>query len=277
MKKRNLIITVILLIIITVSIGVKSAIILKTIFSTLPSAALTGMDKSILIIGILAIVIINIIFAVIIISISTKDKKVNANINNEENKVRATNKAVQTSTKESKQPKQSKQEAHKERQKYRNDALKKLNSDIARFSNIPEFTEKILSNIANEYDVMQAIFFVKDPKDNVFKKQAAYAFYSEDDLKEFSENMGLSGQVAASKKPLNITNIPDKYITVLSGLGESSPTNLLILPIVYKGESIGIVELASFKGFDNSTEEILMNFLAQTSEKLFNMNNNQES
>ncbi|NJO90986.1 MAG: GAF domain-containing protein [Chloroflexia bacterium] len=126
----------------------------------------------------------------------------------------------------------------------------------------------MLINISKVYDIMQGIFFVKDQSDKVFRKKGAYAYYSGDELREFSEEVGLSGQVALNKKLLNISNIPEKYLTVLSGLGKSSPANLLILPVVYKDESIGIIELASFKKFDSLAEEILSDFMNQINEKL---------
>jgi hypothetical protein len=46
---------------------------------------------------------------------------------------------------------------------------------------------------------------------------------------------------------MKITDIPDGYITVLSGLGSSSPSNLLIMPVINENETIGIAELAFFR------------------------------
>ncbi len=269
MKKGNIKLISILLIVVTISIAVKSALILKTIFDIPAQEAISGFDKVMLIFGLLTVVIINIVFGIIIFSLSTKDK-------NEEADIQPEKQGILKRRDKNLKSKQSRQESLKEKQKQRNEILKKLNENISNLSNITDYTERVLSNIAGEYDVMQGIFFVKDSSDQLFKKRGSYAFYSEDDLKEFAENMGLSGQVAASKKLLNISNIPDKYITVLSGLGQSSPGNLLILPIVYKGESIGIVELASFQKFDPTVEEILMNFFAQIAEKLFELSNNNQ-
>ena len=59
---------------------------------------------------------------------------------------------------------------------------------------------------------------------------------------------------------MNISELPDKYLTVLSGLGSSSPNHLIIFPILFKNKSIGVIEIATFKKIDNHNEEILMNF-----------------
>jgi hypothetical protein len=134
-----------------------------------------------------------------------------------------------------------------------NDTLKNLNTQLS----IENYTNQVLINISRHYDIFQGIFFVRNITDNVFRKAGTYAYYTQDDLPEFSDGVGLTGQVAANKKLLNISNIPNKYITVLSGLGKSSPSNLLILPIIYAEKSIGVIELASFIKFDAFAEQVL--------------------
>ncbi len=160
-----------------------------------------------------------------------------------------------------------------------NSTIQKLSTDIDNIDNINDFANKVLSNIAEKYDIMQALFFIRYPNEDTYKKLGTYAFYSEDEIKEFTDNMGLSGQVAASRKLLNINNIPDNYIKVLSGLGKSSPSNLLIFPIVFENKSIGVIELASFQEFNKMAEDILMKFsdkIAHTiHDKYFQENENE--
>ncbi len=149
-------------------------------------------------------------------------------------------------------------------------AVNKLSANTDNINDIGDFANKILSNIADEYDIMQALFFVRSPNENTYKKAGSYAFFREKEIKEFTDNMGLTGQVAASRKLLNISNIPDDYIKVLSGLGKASPTNLLILPVIFNDQSIGVIELASFQKFDSHAEDILMTFLTTVADKLHN-------
>jgi hypothetical protein len=131
--------------------------------------------------------------------------------------------------------------------------MKALGSELS----LEDYCSRFLINVSRQYDIFQGIFFVKDISDGMFKKAGTYAFYSQDDFPEFAIGVGLTGQVALNKKILNIENIPEKYITVLSGLGKSSPGNLMILPIIHNNESIGIVELASFVKFDSFAEQVL--------------------
>jgi putative methionine-R-sulfoxide reductase with GAF domain len=145
-----------------------------------------------------------------------------------------------------------------------NELRKDLNSSL----NLQAYCEKTLINFSKHLAIMQALYFVKDKNDKVFRRAGSYAFYREDELREFTEDIGLSGQVAANKKMINISNIPENYITVHSGLGKSSPSHLIILPVLYNNESIGIIEIASFNKFDSFWEEILTEFSIQAGPQL---------
>lgn len=114
------------------------------------------------------------------------------------------------------------------------------------------FLEKTLSNIAKHHDIVQAVAHTKQ-NNNQYTITSSYAFFSEKESQPFIEGETLPGQVAKNKVILNLESVPEDYITVLSGLGKGSPSNLLIIPMINpeNNDCIGIIELASFKAFDN--------------------------
>jgi putative methionine-R-sulfoxide reductase with GAF domain len=61
---------------------------------------------------------------------------------------------------------------------------------------------------------------------------------------EFGE--GLVGQVAATGHSLYVDDVPEGYITILSGLGNSSPRYLLLVPVKTQDRITGVIEIASF-------------------------------
>lgn len=63
----------------------------------------------------------------------------------------------------------------------------------------------------------------------------------------FEYGEGLVGQVASSGQTLFIDDVPEGYITIISGLGNSSPKYLLIVPVKGKDQLTGVIEIASFK------------------------------
>jgi transcriptional regulator with GAF, ATPase, and Fis domain len=120
---------------------------------------------------------------------------------------------------------------------------------------IEQFTEKVLANMARVSELVQAVFYVRNPQTKEFTAKGKYAYYVDKEPPAFFEGESLPGQVAKDKKIININNVPQSYFTVVSGLGKSSPGNLLILPIVEKDETIGIIELATFIPYDKDFEK----------------------
>ena len=65
----------------------------------------------------------------------------------------------------------------------------------------------------------------------------------------FAMGEGLVGQAAQERRPLLIADAPADYVKIGSGLGEASPVNIIVLPIVFEDTVLGAIELASFSRF----------------------------
>jgi transcriptional regulator with GAF, ATPase, and Fis domain len=137
------------------------------------------------------------------------------------------------------------------------------------FKSAADFTEKILQNVAKELNIVQGLVFVLNDADRQFHISGEYAYFSEEQPRSFPLGETLSGQVAKNRKMMSINELPDGYITVLSGLGKSNPHHLIIAPIVHGDASIGIMELASFKPFGDN-EETLVSLLSEAMADLLN-------
>ena len=81
---------------------------------------------------------------------------------------------------------------------------------------------------------------------------------------QYRIGQSLIGQVAKSKRPIVVDDIPQGYIRISSGLGDAPPTNLAIMPIMFEDQVLGVVELASFTKFT----PIQIAFLEQLAETL---------
>ena len=62
----------------------------------------------------------------------------------------------------------------------------------------------------------------------------------------FRVGEGLVGQCAYEKDRILITDVPDDYIRIGSGLGEAIPMSIVVLPVIFEGEVKAVIELASF-------------------------------
>jgi two-component system, chemotaxis family, sensor kinase CheA len=83
-----------------------------------------------------------------------------------------------------------------------------------------------------------------------YVKEAGYALASEEGAAAtFRLGEGLIGQAAMDKRIFLIDKLPEEHFKVASGLGQSSPRNLLVAPILVDGRVEAVVEFASFQPF----------------------------
>ena len=134
--------------------------------------------------------------------------------------------------------------------------VKKIVPRYANTKDPDKFTERLLINMANEFEIVEGLFYIKT-KGGVYSISGLYAYFADEKPKDFKEGEGLNGQVIKNKTTLNVKNVPEEYIKVLSGLGESSPKHMLIVPILHEEEPVGLLELASFKEFDAEKENTI--------------------
>lgn len=134
--------------------------------------------------------------------------------------------------------------------------------------NIEKFAEELLINISKIYEIAIGIMYIREAKSDIFKSVGTYAYYSDEKPKSFATGESLTGQAVKNKQILNLSELPDNYIAVLSGLGQGNPKNLLIVPVLFKNEVISIIELASFKRFNQDLEGIFSDLAKKISEKL---------
>lgn len=123
--------------------------------------------------------------------------------------------------------------------------------------NPAKYAETTLANIAKRFEIVQGTCHIKNAQNGVFEQIAGYAFYTQGEPTTYVEGETLPGQVAKNQTLLNLNKIPENYATVISGLGKSAPKNLLIFPIITSDkQTMGIIELSSFKPFSPQMEEL---------------------
>ncbi|MGW7433668.1 HAMP domain-containing protein [Streptomyces sp. NPDC054861] len=71
----------------------------------------------------------------------------------------------------------------------------------------------------------------------------------------------LIGTAAEEKRTIQV-NVPPGYLKISSGLGEAAPAHVIVLPVLFEGKVLGVIELASFQPFT----QIQRDFLNQLAE-----------
>jgi hypothetical protein len=101
-----------------------------------------------------------------------------------------------------------------------------------------------------------SLFILVQDEDDKNKKHlelsAAYAFDKRKFLDKTVEiGQGLVGQTYLERETLLLTEIPQNYTFIKSGLGDSSPTCLAVVPMLYSDHVQAVIELASFKKLES--------------------------
>lgn len=120
-----------------------------------------------------------------------------------------------------------------------------------------KYCEKLLTNLSKEIEIVQGVVFLINGTEDVYHPAGKYAYFNDEPPKPFKAGETLPGQVARNKQLLIIDDIPEGYVKVVSGLGTSSPKHLSIIPVLNDDKVIGILEIASFKTFDEETKAII--------------------
>jgi HAMP domain-containing protein len=79
----------------------------------------------------------------------------------------------------------------------------------------------------------------------------------------FKIGEGLVGQSALELKPILVTQAPEDYVRITSGLGEGAPVNVIVLPVLFEEQVMGVIELASFQRF-TPTQQTFLEQLAES-------------
>lgn len=167
---------------------------------------------------------------------------------------------------------QAEEAKRKQEDKQRNwatNGLAKL-GDILRQNNdnLNELSYNIISYIVKYLEASQGgIYLINDDNEqNVFiELTAAYAYDRQKFLtKQIEIGEGLIGACFIEKNTVYLTEIPDDYLMITSGLGKGNPTNLLIQPLLFNDKIFGIMEIASFQ----KLEEFKIEFVKTAGESI---------
>lgn len=124
-------------------------------------------------------------------------------------------------------------------------------------NSVIQYSLKLLSNLARVKEISQGAFFISDTIDGkpVIKFLTGFATPDPNicsDILELGE--GFPGQVAKDGRLINISDIPQGYLSIESGLGKSSPVSLIIFPVMHNNKVLAVIELASFHKFTQDDE-----------------------
>jgi HAMP domain-containing protein/CheY-like chemotaxis protein/signal transduction histidine kinase len=158
-----------------------------------------------------------------------------------------------------------------------NQAQDWLNSNMARFAgmlqgerDLETVSRLIMSELTPLVGAQHGAFFLMESPggegdDFELHLISSYGYKQRKNVPtRFKIGEGLVGQAALELKPILITQAPEDYVRITSGLGEAAPVNVIVLPVLFEEQVMAVVELGSFQRFT----PVQQAFLEQLSESI---------
>src|SRR6059036_854322 len=143
-----------------------------------------------------------------------------------------------------------------------NQAQDWLNSNLARFTgmlqgerDLETVSRLIMSELTPLVGAQHGAFFMRESPDGEgddfeLRLVSTYGYKQRKNVpNKFKIGEALVGQAALEQKPILVTQAPDDYVRISSGLGEGTPINLIVLPVLFEDQVLAVIELASFQRF----------------------------
>jgi PAS domain S-box-containing protein len=134
--------------------------------------------------------------------------------------------------------------------------LRTNNNDLLKLS------DEIIGNLVKYLKANQGALYIIDDvegtEEPTMSMKACYAW----DKKKFMNHQihrgeGLAGQAWQEGDIVYLTDVPQNYIRITSGLGDANPTSVLIVPLKVNEQIFGVVEVASFSAIQDYEREFV--------------------
>ena len=133
-------------------------------------------------------------------------------------------------------------------------------------NNLELLAYNVIKNLVEYIGAIQGGFFLLQNSDNENKYFELTAFYAYGRKKYADKQIkwgkGIIGTSAVESKTIYLTDLPDSYISVTSGLGKANPRSIIVSPLIANEELFGVFEIASLK----ELEQHQINFVEKVAE-----------
>ncbi|MFE6493319.1 HAMP domain-containing protein [Streptomyces sp. NPDC057747] len=153
-----------------------------------------------------------------------------------------------------------------------------LKGNLARISglmqgrrDLDDVASLIMSELTPVVSAQHGAFFLAMPtgdtaavgsdsdKDNSYElcMRGSYGYSAGSMPTSFRLGETLIGTAAEEKRTIQVDNVPPGYLKISSGLGEAPPAHVIVLPVLFEGKVLGVIELASFQPFTHIQRDFL--------------------
>lgn len=151
----------------------------------------------------------------------------------------------------------------KQRQLWQKNSQAEINDVMRGEQEVTDLGQKIISQLCKLIEARVGAIYIKD--EETYRLVGSYAYKRRKNIQNgYKAGEGLVGQAVLEKETIIVSQVPEDYTVIGSGLGEAPPRNLLVSPCTFNDEVIAVIELGSFEDF---TEDQLQ-FIRLVSENI---------
>lgn len=119
-------------------------------------------------------------------------------------------------------------------------------------TNTKKLAEEVLIDLVKYLKANQGALFMIINESQELELAAAYAYDKKKHLnRKIAFGEGLVGQCVLEQQTIHLREVPEDYIQITSGLGQSLPRTILMVPLIHNEKVFGVLEMASFKTFED--------------------------
>jgi putative methionine-R-sulfoxide reductase with GAF domain len=145
-----------------------------------------------------------------------------------------------------------------ERRDWFNSGLNQLNALLRGDQSLQEMANKTLSFLVKYVGASVGVFYSSTESEGALEVIATHAVMGESRLnRRIAAGEGLAGQVAISRTTIRLFPVPPEYLPIGSALGESTPLEIIVLPVLHNENLAAVIELGSFTHFSTDHTEFL--------------------
>jgi two-component system sensor histidine kinase/response regulator len=132
-----------------------------------------------------------------------------------------------------------------------------VSRELRQAASFTELGEKLMVGLMPLLGAAQGAFFIVTEKRQTLKMIATYGIDRGAEPAVIAFGEGLVGQCASDGRLRVISDPPESYVRIRSGLGEAAAKAILLAPVMRAERSLAVIELASLRAFSDDERAVL--------------------
>lgn len=132
-----------------------------------------------------------------------------------------------------------------------------LSENLLSDKKIDELVTSCITFLSNYIHANIGAMYLSNDNNEAMILVGKYAF-SENHRQTFAFGEGLIGQAAKEQKPILVSDVKDIDVRIVSAVMDAKPNYLFIVPFLFEGKTLGVVELGKILPFTEAEKEFIL-------------------